>query len=131
MPVLDTSFVIDFLEGDDGARRTMDLLRRGAQPLGVTPHVVYELYQGVGRSRRPEAEQRKVDEFLAVMVSFGFSDEAGKAAGLLDARLASDGVRIGPLDLLIGVTALVHGETLVTRDRRGFGRIPGLEVLGY
>jgi predicted nucleic acid-binding protein len=35
---------------------------------------------------------------------------------------------VGAHDLLIGATALAAGYRLATRDRRGFDKIPGLEV---
>ena len=32
-------------------------------------------------------------------------------------------------DALIGATAIVHGLTVVTRDRRGFARFPGIRIV--
>lgn len=131
MPVFDTAFVIDFLRGDDGAKRVMDLLRRGAAPLGVTPYTYFELYAGIGRSRRPDEEKRQVESFLRSLLVFPFEPEAAKLAGLLDARLQREGTAIGLVDLLIGCTALHHGEAIVTRNHRHFNAIPGLDVLPY
>jgi tRNA(fMet)-specific endonuclease VapC len=37
-------------------------------------------------------------------------------------------IRIGTLDLRIAATALVHGLTVVTRNRADFGRVPGLAI---
>ena len=51
---------------------------------------------------------------------------------LFDARcdqqfqaLRSQRVRVGAQDLRIAATALAHGLTLVTRNRRDFARVPG------
>lgn len=131
MPVLDTTFVVDFLRGDEGAKRLMRLLQQGSAPLGVTPYTHFELYSGIGRSRRPDEEKRKVESFLRSMVVFPFEPEAAKAAGLLDARFSREGAPLPLLDLLIGATALHHGEAVVTRNKKHFEAIPGLEVLAY
>lgn len=131
MPVLDTGFAIDFLRGDERATRLMHLLQQGSDPLGVTPYTHFELYSGIGRSHRPDEETRKVEGFLRSLVVFPFEPEAAKHAGLLDARLQREGASIGLLDLLIGCTALHHGESVVTRNKRDFEAIPGLRVLAY
>src|SRR4051794_16535705 len=54
---------------------------------------------------------------------------------LFDARceqqfqaLRSQRVRVGTQDLRIAATALAHGLTLVTRNRRDFERVPGLPI---
>ena len=41
------------------------------------------------------------------------------------------GVQFGTMDLLIGTAALEGGVPLVTRNRKDFERIPGLDVLTY
>ena len=43
-------------------------------------------------------------------------------------RLRSDGNLIGDMDLLIGATALRHGLTLLSNNRRHFERIEGLAI---
>lgn len=131
MPVLDTCFVIDFLRGDEAATRLLGLLQQGSRPLGVGPHTEFELYQGIGRSRAPEAEKQRVDSFLAELVHFPFNSEAARTAGLLDAQLADRGRRPAILDLLIACTAMAAREPVVTRDNGLLRDIPGLEVLGY
>lgn len=131
MPVLDTGFVIDLLDGDEDAVRLMRLLQQQTPPVGVTAYTHFELYAGVGRSHQPEEETRKVEDFLRSLLVFPFEPEAAKAAGLLDAQLTKRGAKVNLLDLLIGCTALHHGEAVVTRNVRDFRKIPGLEVLAY
>jgi tRNA(fMet)-specific endonuclease VapC len=41
------------------------------------------------------------------------------------------GETIGPMDTLIAATALAHGATLVTRNVRESGRVPGLSVVNW
>lgn len=47
------------------------------------------------------------------------------AAGVR-ARLEGEGTPIGPLDTLIAGVALANQGTLVTRNTREYGRVPGL-----
>ena len=51
---------------------------------------------------------------------------AESAAAFLSARTP-----IPVMDLLIGVTARIHGLPLLTRERKHFHRIPGLVVEWY
>ena len=44
-------------------------------------------------------------------------------------RLRAAGNLIGDFDLLIGATALRHGLTLLTNNRRHFERLQGLSIL--
>lgn len=131
MPVLDTSYVIDVLEGDEDAVTIFDLLRQGSAPLGVTPYTHVELYAGIGRSSRPEEEHARVEGFLEGLTLFPFAPEAARHAGLLDAELSEEGQPLSLVDLMIGCTALHHGQSVVTKDEEGFEPIPGLEVLSY
>jgi predicted nucleic acid-binding protein len=43
--------------------------------------------------------------------------------------LPRKGASVGSRDLLIGATAIALGYCIATRDRRGFWKIPGLEVI--
>lgn len=44
------------------------------------------------------------------------------------ARLRAEGNLIGDFDLLIGASALRHGLTVLTNNRRHFQRIRGLDI---
>jgi tRNA(fMet)-specific endonuclease VapC len=51
--------------------------------------------------------------------------------GELYRLLAGKGTLIGTNDLWIAATALVHGMGVVTANLGEFGRVPGLELIGY
>jgi tRNA(fMet)-specific endonuclease VapC len=46
-------------------------------------------------------------------------------------HLRSLRLNVGAMDLRIAATALEHGLTVVTRNRRDFGRVPGLAVVDW
>lgn len=131
MPVLDTSFVIDFLRGRERAVSIFDFLQQGSAPVGVTPYTHYELYAGIGRSSRGDEERQRVEGLLDGLAFFPFEPEAARQAGLLDAELSAAGQPSSLIDLMIGAIALHHGQAVVTRDRNAFEGIQGLEVLTY
>ncbi len=94
----------------------------------VSSVVAFELWYGVAKSARPEANARVVETFLAGPVSLlAFEPEDAKVAGRVRARLEAAGKPIGAYDLLIAGQALRHTLTLITANGREFGRVKGLE----
>jgi tRNA(fMet)-specific endonuclease VapC len=94
----------------------------------VSSVVAFELWYGVAKSARPEANARLVETFFAGPVSLlAFEPEDAKVAGRLRAGLEAVGKPIGAYDLLIAGQALRHQLTLITANVREFGRVKGLE----
>ncbi|MFY9660744.1 MAG: type II toxin-antitoxin system VapC family toxin [Terriglobales bacterium] len=94
----------------------------------VSSVVAFELWYGVAKSARPEANARVVETFFAGPVSLlAFEAEDAKVAGRVRASLETVGKPIGAYDLLIAGQALRHQVTLITANGREFGRVKGLE----
>jgi tRNA(fMet)-specific endonuclease VapC len=75
------------------------------------------------------AAQRRLDrdeEFLSALLVIGIDNEVAAAFDRLRGTKALRKIRRG--DLLIGSTALAHDATLVTRNRRDFDLVPGLQI---
>ena len=90
--------------------------------------VVIELWYGVAKSARPEANARLVETFFAGPVSLlAFEPEDAKVAGRVRASLEAVGKPIGAYDLLIAGQALRNQLTLITANGKEFGRVKGLE----
>ena len=62
------------------------------------------------------------------MTLIGIDEETAKIVGRERGRLRAEGMLIGDLDLLIAATALQYDLTLLTNNRRHFGRIAGLRI---
>lgn len=94
----------------------------------VSSVVAFELWYGVAKSARPEANARLVEAFFAGPVRLlGFETEDAKVAGRIRAALEAVGKPIGAYDLLIAGQALRHGLTLITANGREFARVKGLD----
>lgn len=94
----------------------------------VSSAVAFELWYGVAKSARPEANARLVETFFAGPLRLlAFEPEDAKVAGRVRAALESVGKPIGAYDLLIAGQALRHQVTLITANGREFKRVKGLE----
>jgi tRNA(fMet)-specific endonuclease VapC len=127
--LLDTNACIALINGKSPSVRTRlrKALSEDATML-VSSVVAFELWHGVSKSGRPEANARLVDTFFAGPVSLlPFELEDAKVAGRVRAALESTGKPIGAYDLLIAGQALRYQLRLVTANGREFGRIKGLE----
>ncbi len=94
----------------------------------ISSVVAFELWYGVAKSARPEANARLLETFFAGPVNLlAFEPEDAKVAGQVRAALEAVGKPIGAYDLLIAGQALRHQLTLITANGREFGRVKGLE----
>lgn len=131
---LDTSFLIDLLTErrlgvDGGATR---LLRELAdESLWISVHVECELRAGLelgGRRGRDAATLKALLDSLQV----AFPDHRfGPTYGRLFAATRRARRKVAAMDLLIATAAVGASAALVTRNRKDFERIPGLEIIGY
>ncbi|GAD53876.1 pilT protein domain protein [Halarchaeum acidiphilum MH1-52-1] len=127
----DTSFIIDVLHGDSDALHYLDLVEKENRPEKVASITVLELYEAVPQLDVPEERQQKILDVLdtrhAVAADATVMRKAGKISGTLRAR----GAEIDREDCIIGATALLNDEPVVTRNDDHFRRIDGLDVETY
>lgn len=125
--LLDTNVCIRFL--NDPHSPVAERLRRiSRSEVMICDVVKAELYFGVERSARREANQRTLEALFELLPSVPFDGDAARHYGRIKAQLFSAGAPIGPNDLLIAAVALAHRAILVTHNLAEFGRVPGLVV---
>ncbi len=88
-----------------------------------------ELYQGVFYSTDPSGNERALQDFLSGIDVVSVDDEICRVFAVERGRLRGEGNSIGDLDILIGATAIRHGLTLLTNNRRHFTRLRGLNMI--
>jgi len=127
--LLDTNACIALINGKAPSVRTrLQKALAEEATVWVSSVVAFELWYGVAKSARPDANARLVETFFAGPVSLlAFDPEDAKVAGRVRAALEAVGKPIGAYDLLIAGQALRHQLTLITANGKEFGRVKGLE----
>jgi tRNA(fMet)-specific endonuclease VapC len=128
--ILDTSVLVA------AERRTIrieELLRSlGDEPVAVAAITASELLHGCHRTPDPGVRARRwafVEGVLAAIPVLPFGLAEARRHAELWAGLAVAGEAIGPHDMLVGATALAHGYSLASLNRREFSRVPGLRLV--
>ena len=124
---MDTDWAIDYLhKGDRTVRRLEEILPRG---VGLSVISLAELYDGLARSRNPDADAEALRLFLDAVDVVPLDDAACRIFGEERARLRGEGNLIGDMDILIGATAISNNLTLLTNNSRHFERLKGLSIV--
>lgn len=129
--IADTCFLVDLLRG---VPATADVLRRmesEGTTLWVPTPALFELWEGVERGDRPHEEAAKVRKVTAGYTVLAFDVRHAEQAGRLSGDLARRGRMLEPIDAQIAGVALVEGKAVLTRNRKDFERVPGLNVVPY
>lgn len=126
--LLDTNACIALINGTPPrVRDQLESALDGGDTVATSAIVVYELWYGVAKSARPDANTRRLRSFLSGPVRLlPFDDEDARHAGAVRAQLEAAGKPVGAYDVLIAAQALRHQLTLVTANVREFSRIRGL-----
>jgi tRNA(fMet)-specific endonuclease VapC len=127
--LLDTNACIALINERPASVRTRfkNAVELGAQA-NVSTIVVFELWYGVAKSERQEANTIRLETFLAGPINLlPFEEEDARTAGKIRAAIEAAGRPIGAYDLLIAAQAVRLKLTLVTANAREFARIKGLE----
>lgn len=128
--ILDTSFLVDLLNGDEGAVKRATELEERDVPQRIPAQVVYELYVGVGYTETPFEEVSKIQSVLDARPIVKTDDQIAEFAGRVDGQLRRDGERVATSDVLIGATARHFDEPVVTNNVNDFERV-GAEIETY
>lgn len=127
--ILETTFLVD-LEREERRREAGPAHRflrdRQGIRLSITTTTVGEMACGLDADDR-DAWRRMMGRFSILPIDLDVCWRYGRAFDYLK----RNGLLIGANDLWIAATALANDLPLATRNERHFGRVPGLEVVGY
>lgn len=128
--ILDTSFLIDVLRGEEATREweaTLDEAGVGV----VTAISVMELWEGIHLADATEAERDAVERLITGLHHADFDRPAATWAGETNAALTREGRRAEVEDVMIGAIARQRDEPVLTRNVEDFERLPGVSVERY
>lgn len=127
MLCLDTSALIDYLEGRDSIGEFIRAQKQA--PMFAPTVVLHEVFVGAARLRgEPGLEQARAD--LEWVEPLALTAGGAAETARVDAELHERGEPIGPLDTLIAGIVREAGGTIVTGDAH-FERVAGLSVEHY
>ena len=126
--LLDTNACLALINGRPASvRGRFEEASQAAARISTSSVVTFELWYGVAKSARLEANADRLAAFLAGPIDvIDFDDDDAQAAGQVRAALEAAGTPIGAYDVLIGGQALRRATTLVTANANEFRRITGL-----
>ena len=128
MVCLDTSFLIDVLDGNEAAEKMKTTLDNRRERSAVAPVAAAELWIGahLGSAR----ELRQAEQLLDSLLWLEFNRACARRVGQLQADRIEAGAQLGFNDCVIAAMALEYGHELVTSDT-GFEDVAGLQVQTY
>ncbi|TGN19538.1 type II toxin-antitoxin system tRNA(fMet)-specific endonuclease VapC [Leptospira idonii] len=88
----------------------------------------FELRYGVQKSKKPDHNQKTLNDFLGYLNVINFDSDSASVAGSIRSKLEQKGEIIGPYDLLIASQAISSDIILVTNNEREFKRIKDLKI---
>ncbi len=125
--LVDTDWAIDYLHDRANVVRRLEELAPAG--LGLSIISLAKLYEGVFGSYDPEASERVLWNFLHRIQVVPVDDDICRTFAAERRRLRAAGTLISDFDLMIGATAMHHGLTLLTNNRRHFDRLDGLPII--
>jgi len=127
--LLDTNACIVLMNRtSDRVRERFSRAVESGASIWVSSVSLYELWYGVGKNARAEANAQRLKVFLTGPVRvLEFGEEDARHAGEIRSALERAGKPIGAYDVLIAGQAIRRDLNLVTANAREFARVKNLQ----
>ena len=120
--LLDTTVLIDVLRARQNRRLLLGDLVAGGHLLATSAINLAEVYAGM-----QSGEQTKTEAFLVSLECYPMTATIARRAGALKNESARKGRTLSLADMIVAATALEHGVTLMTDNRKDFS-FPELNI---
>ncbi|SDY28843.1 hypothetical protein SAMN05216564_104183 [Halopenitus persicus] len=118
------------MNGDEDAIKKAEKLENDLVQQRLSSMTLFELYYGIARASTTETEREKVEQVLASKPIHPADTAVMRKAGRLSGELQNNGSPVGDGDVIIGSTADVVEEPVLTRNVEDFERL-GVDVETY
>lgn len=110
----------------------LEFLKRQSGPISISVISLFEVWDGIFGSRLVPIKvgEQQLKLFLKDFIDniLSVDQNIARCAGEIRAKLRKSGELIGNPDILIAATCIVNNFTLVTKNKRHFGRIKDLSI---
>ena len=116
--MLDTNIMIYFFKGTGNVSNRF--LATRPNEIGIPTIVIFELEVGIAKSKFPRKRRAQLEELISLVNIIPFSYAEAQSAAKIRAKLETQGLPIGPYDVLIAATAMAQNSILVTHNTKEF-----------
>ena len=130
MICLDSSCIIDFLNGNENAR---NIVFKHINEAVTTEINAFEIFLGIYQQKdiNPQ-EEATAESFFNQIVVLSYGKDCGRNSAKLLSNLKKDGKLIEQNDCHIASIMLFNGcKKIITKNKKHFSRIKGIEVVDY
>lgn len=111
------------MNGDEDAVEKASELERELVQQRLSAMTLFELYYGVARAGQSDDERETVENILASKPIHPADTAVMRKAGRISGELVNDGEAVGDGDMIIGATAEIVEEPVLTRNVDDFERL--------
>ena len=135
MVCLDSSFIIDIINGAEKAKQIEKEIDESNYDMTISSPAIVEVIRGLylestSKNIKPK-EEEKTFELINSLAVLDLDKDSAVLAGRIEAELRNKGVILDIEDIMIAAICIKNNETLVTRNKKHFERISGLEIETY
>ncbi len=113
--LLDTTVLLDALRARHNRRSLLAELVAGGHALATAAINIGEVYAGMRRE-----EESRTEAFLSSLDCYPLTGAIARRAGSLKSAWAQKGRTLSLADMMVAATALEHGLSLMTDNRKDF-----------
>lgn len=126
--IVDSDVLIDFLKNIPQTIEKIKELKEDNE-LGTTDINAFELYLGAYKSKKQEKELADVKGLLNTLFLSSTNEDSMEIAAKILSDLEKKGRPIALRDLFIGAICLTNSFRILTRNKKHFENIEGLELI--